>query len=280
MILCFGKNGQLSRELSKSDSVINVGRNEVNLLHSKACEEIIYKYKPVAVINAAAYTAVELAEEEIEKAYAINAYAPGSMARACADLNIPFVHISTDFVFNGSGNSPWKEEDAVDPLNVYGKTKALSENLVLNTGGRNVILRTSWVFSPFGKNFLKTILKASVSKSSLKIVYDQIGGPTPAADLAEAVIHILNVMNEENKAGIYHFAGAPYTNWADFAEIIVSEAGKDMVIEKIKSTDYQSQVIRPINSRLNCEKFVREFQYPLPCWNEGIKNTLNQMKGS
>jgi dTDP-4-dehydrorhamnose reductase len=219
------------------------------------------------VINAAAYTAVDRAEEERDTAMVVNAEAPAAMAAACAARGIPFVQISTDYVFDGSGDRPWRPQDATGPLGVYGASKLAGERGVAAAGGVHAILRTSWVFSAHGNNFLKTMLRLSETRDHLTVVADQIGGPTPAAAIAEACVTISKTLiSEPDKGGIYHFSGAPDTSWAGFARAIFAAAGRDVTVEDIPTSAYPTPAARPFNSRLDCSLLLSNFGITRPDW--------------
>ncbi|MCL4131970.1 UNVERIFIED_CONTAM: hypothetical protein GTU68_065531 [Idotea baltica] len=205
-------------ELQRQADVVALGRDVADLTDPAACVAAIKVHAPKAVINAAAYTAVDRAEEEEALALAINADAPIAIAQTCAALDIPFITISTDYVFNGEGRDPWQPKDATGPLGVYGRSKLMGEDGVRAAGGRFAILRTSWVFSAHGHNFVKTMLRLGSERDCLTIVGDQIGGPTAAADIATACLTIADALGQDESAsGTYHFSGAPDVSWADFA---------------------------------------------------------------
>ena len=266
-LLVFGKTGQVARELSRFDGVTCLGRAEADLTDPPACEAVIAESDVTAVINAAAYTGVDKAEEARDTAMVVNAMAPTAMAAACAAKGIPFVQISTDYVFDGSGDAPWPPEAATGPLGVYGMSKLGGERGVAGAGGAHAILRTSWVFSAHGSNFLKTMLRLSETRDHLTVVADQIGGPTPAAAIAEACIRIARTLvSEPDKAGIYHLAGAPDTSWADFAREIFKAAGRDVTVEDIPTSAYPTPARRPLNSRLDCASLTSNFGITRPDW--------------
>src|SRR6056297_1191254 len=214
-LLVFGKTGQVATELARLvPDAIFLGRDQADLTDPAACADAIRNHAPKAVINAAAYTAVDRVEEEEELAHQVNAIAPAAMAHACAELGIPFVHISTDYVFDGTGTEPHAASDPVAPQNAYGRSKLAGEQAIAQAGGTFAILRTSWVFSAHGANFLKTMLRLSESRDALNIVDDQIGGPTAAADIAAACLTIADKLQvDSTAAGIYHFSGAPDASW-------------------------------------------------------------------
>lgn len=231
------------------------------------------------MINAAAYTAVDRAEDEEGLATQVNGAAPAEMARACAARDIPFVHLSTDYVFDGSGDVPWRLDDRVAPISAYGRSKLAGEQGVAAEGGRYVILRTSWVFSAHGQNFVKTMLRLGGERDQLRVVADQIGGPTPAAAIAQACLTIANQLAEDRaKAGTYHFAGAPDTSWADFARAIFAQTGLACDVADIATTDYPTPARRPANSRLDCSATLATFGIGKPDWKAGLAKVLQELK--
>ncbi|WP_291730352.1 dTDP-4-dehydrorhamnose reductase [Leisingera sp. F5] len=277
-ILVFGKTGQLARELAAYDGVICLGRGQADLSDPDACAAAIRAHAPAAVINAAAYTAVDKAEEEEALATIINGDAPGAMARTCTALNIPFVTVSTDYVFDGSGEAPWKPEDATAPLNAYGRSKLAGEEAVRAAGGAYAALRTSWVVSAHGGNFVKTMLRLGKERVRLTVVADQIGAPTPARDIAAACLAIARQLREEpGKSGTYHFAGAPETSWAGFAREILARAGVECDVEDIPTAAYPTPAARPLNSRLDCTSLEAVFGIPQPDWRMGLTEVLKDL---
>ena len=274
MILVFGKSGQVATELQRRGDAVALGRDAVDVTETGACERAIRDHAPRVVINASAYTAVDKAETEAEKALALNAKAPGDMARACAVIGIPFLHVSTDYVFDGSGDRPWREADPVAPLNVYGRSKLAGEQAVRAAGGNAAILRTSWVFSAHGTNFVKTMLRLAETRDSLSVVADQIGGPTPATDIASALLRMGHGMMQGQTGGIYHFAGQPPVSWADFARAIFDEAGRAVTVADIPTSDYPTPARRPLNSRLDCSALARDFGIEPPDWRAGLRAVL------
>ena len=278
-ILVFGKTGQVARELQALAAVVALARDEADLSVPSVCAAAIEQYRPRAVINAAAYTAVDRAEEEEDLANQINGFAPTQMAQACAARDIPFVHLSTDYVFDGSGNAPWRPDDRTRPISAYGRSKLLGEKGVTEAGGRYAILRTSWVFSAHGQNFVKTTLSLGAEPDQLRVVADQIGGPTPAAAIAQACITVTDQLAKNSaKAGSYHFAGAPYTSWADFARAIFAEAGLTCDVADIVTADYLTPACRPANSRLDCSSIEEVFGIGRPDWQTGLSAILQDFK--
>lgn len=220
-ILVFGRSGQVATELQRLGGVLALGRDQVDLSDPAACAAAINAHRPRAVINAAAYTAVDRAEEEEALATLINGEAPAAMAQACAALNIPLVHISTDYVFAGTGTRAWVLDDKTAPQNAYGRSKLVGEQSIRAAGCTHAILRTSWVFSAHGSNFAKTMLRLAESRDVLRIVDDQIGGPTPARAIAAACLSIAQQLcDDPGKTGTYHFSGAPDVSCYEFARAI------------------------------------------------------------
>ena len=278
MILVFGQSGQVATELKRilPDAVF-LSRQEADLANPAACAAAIKEHRPAAVINAAAYTAVDKAESDEEAALNVNATAPGAMARAAAGLGIPFVHISTDYVFAGTGDKPFSPDDPTAPLGAYGRTKLAGEQLVARAGGPFAILRTSWVFSAHGGNFVKTMLRLAESRDSLTIVADQIGGPTSARAIALACkVMAEQLIKDPAKSGIYHFSGAPDTSWADFARAIFEMAGRAVTVTDIPTSDYLTPATRPLNSRLDCSA-LSTFGLARPDWRADLADVLHEL---
>ena len=281
-ILVFGHSGQVATELRALDGddvqITALARADADLTDPAACAAAINGHLPDAVINAAAYTAVDKAESDAEAAQVINADAPAAMARACAARDIPFVSISTDYVFSGAGDTPWTPVDPTDPQSVYGRTKRDGEVAIVKAGGRYAVLRTSWVVSVHGNNFVKTMLRLGAECESLTIVADQIGGPTGAAEIAQACVAIAKTLaSEPDKSGIYHFSGAPDSSWADFARAIFDAASIPFVVTDIPSSDYPTPAKRPLNSRLDCTTTEAAFGISRPDWRESLTNILTQL---
>lgn len=278
-ILVFGKTGQVARELQALAPVIALGREEVDLVISGACSAAIEHYAPTAVINAAAFTAVDRAEDEEDLATQINGAAPAEMAIACAARDIPFVHLSTDYVFDGSGEAPWRPDDRVAPISAYGHSKLVGELGVVGAGGRFAILRTSWVFSAHGQNFVKSMLRLAPERDQLRVVADQIGGPTPAASIAQACLSIADQLADDRaKSGTFHFAGSPDTSWANFARAIFDQAALACDVVDIGSADYPTPARRPANSRLDCGATQAIFGIGRPDWQAGLAAVLQELK--
>ena len=280
MILVFGRSGQVARELAAlAPDARFLGRAEADLSDPAACAAQIMALRPAAVINAAAYTAVDKAEEEEALATVVNGEAPGAMARACAGLRIPFLHISTDYVFGGQGDQPRGADDPVAPLNAYGRSKRAGELAVAESGAHYAVLRTSWVFSAHGTNFVKTMLRLSDTRDQLTVVGDQIGGPTPARAIAAALLSMAAQMQVGRPSrGIYHFAGQPATSWAGFAREVFHQAGCATEVSDIPTANYPTPAARPLNSRLDCADLETDFGIKAPDWTQGLAEVLKELR--
>ncbi len=278
-LLVFGQSGQVAQELARrlpqGMSARFLGRDQANLLDPAACAEAIGACD--AVINAAAYTAVDKAETDEAAALTVNATAPIAMAARCAALDIPFVHLSTDYVFDGAGTLPFAADHPTGPRNAYGRTKLAGEVGIRAASPRHLILRTSWVVSAHGANFVKTMLRLGSARDSLNVVADQIGGPTPAADIADAVLVAAKAMVDGADGGTHHFAGAPDVSWAGFARAIMAQAGLACVINDIPTSAYPTPAARPLNSRLDCRGFERAFGVQRPDWRQGLSVILKEI---
>ncbi|MFZ5964861.1 dTDP-4-dehydrorhamnose reductase [Thalassococcus sp. BH17M4-6] len=280
MILVFGQNGQVATELARQagDQVLCLDREAADLSDPAACSAAIETHKPRAVINAAAWTAVDKAEDHEAEAAVINGDAPAAMARVCAAQGIPLVHISTDYVFDGSGTDPWVETDPVAPQNAYGRTKLAGEDGVRAAGGAYAILRTSWVVSAHGANFVKTMLRLGAERDRLTIVADQVGGPTPAADIAAACLSIADqLIADPAKTGTYHLSGGPDVSWADFAREIFAQAGLSPEVVDIPTTEFPTPATRPANSRLDNAALTAAFGIARPDWRTGLSSILRDL---
>ena len=278
MFLVFGSTGQVASELSKlTPESVFLSRADADLSNPEACAAAIRAHAPRAVINAAAYTAVDRAEEEEALATTINGHAPAAMARACAGLGIPLVHISTDYVFDGAGDQPFAPDHPTAPLGAYGRSKLVGEEGVRGAEGAYVILRTSWVFSAHGSNFVKTMLRLGAERESLRVVSDQIGGPTSARAIARACLTLAEGLRDQPAlSGTYHFAGSPATSWAGFARAIMETAGLDCTIEDIPSAAYPTPAQRPLNSRLECAALAA-FGLSTPDWYSDLGIILEEL---
>jgi dTDP-4-dehydrorhamnose reductase len=278
-VLIFGKTGQVAQELQRFEGVQALGREDADLNDPVSCAEIIAKTNAGVVINAAAYTAVDAAEADTDKANTVNSETPMAMAKAAAKRALPFLHISTDYVFGGTGTTPWCEDDPTGPLGVYGASKLAGEQGVHAAGGPHAILRTSWVVSAHGNNFVRTMLRLGAERDALNIVADQIGGPTCARDIAAALMDMARqLVDDPSKSGIYHFAGTPDTSWADFAREIFQQANLECAVSDIPSSAYPTPAARPANSRLDCTKLATVFNISRPDWRIGLADILSDLK--
>jgi dTDP-4-dehydrorhamnose reductase len=278
MILVFGKNGQVGNELSQNKNVIALDRNQADLLNPNECFDAVLYYKPRAVINAAAYTAVDKAENDESKAYVINGEAPAAIAKACKVLEIPLVHISTEYIFDGSGDNYWSTESPPNPINVYGKSKLKGEEGVIKNSSIYAIIRTSWVFSSHGNNFVKTMLKLLLLKNTIQVVSDQIGGPTSAKSLAKACLETVRQLQiYPKKSGIYHFCGNPTISWFEFASIIFYKIGRKVNLKKIPTSGYPTPAKRPLNSAMDCNKIYESFKITQPKWEDELDIVLDEL---
>jgi dTDP-4-dehydrorhamnose reductase len=277
-LFVFGKTGQVARELQRlAPDATYLGRDEADLLNPAACAAAIAAMSADAIINAAAWTAVDKAETEEPAATVVNSDAPTAMARAAAAKGIPFLHISTDYVFDGAGTQPFTPDHPTGPLGAYGRSKLAGEQGVRAAGGNHLILRTSWVVSAHGANFVKTMLRLGREREALTVVADQIGGPTPAAAIAQALLGAAKAMTEGAEGSTHHFSGAPDTSWAEFARAIMSEARLTCRITDIPSRDYPTPAKRPLNSRLDCSAFTAAFGIPRPDWRKGLAAIVKEL---
>jgi dTDP-4-dehydrorhamnose reductase len=287
VILVLGGNGQLGQELARSAALQSIpltalSRHQLDIGERSAVTTALTHLKPMLVVNAAAYTKVDLAETNVEDARAANEVGPAVLAGACADAHLPLVHISTDYVFDGTKNAPYLETDMVCPLGVYGRTKAAGEQAVREILNRHVILRTSWVYSEFGHNFLKTILRLASSRDELRIVADQYGSPTSAREIAEAILLIApRLWGIAELSGTYHLTAEGVTTWHGFASraVAIQSAltGRSPHVVPIKTVDYPTAARRPLNSRLDCQLFGRTFGYRGRHWTEGVDITTRAL---
>ena len=290
-ILLTGKNGQVGFELNKKLSilgeVIATDRNDLDLADPDKIRIYVDQVNPDIIINAAAYTAVDKAESEPELAYQINVIAPQVLAEKAAELNIPLIHFSTDYVFDGLKKEPYVEADQINPQSVYGKTKCEGEEKV-RAHSKHIILRTSWVFGSHGNNFLKTILRLIHDKESLNIVADQWGSPASSSMLADVTFKIIDTtLNNKNfnNYGTYHVTNEGETNWYQYADLIANEAIKLNLKIKCKpdhmhpilTSEYPTAALRPLNSRLNTDKLKKTFMLELPNWESEVKKVLKEL---
>ncbi|MBV9062552.1 MAG: dTDP-4-dehydrorhamnose reductase [Alphaproteobacteria bacterium] len=286
-VLVLGRRGQLARELERACWPAGwqpqfAGRDRIDLAKPEQAGARVAGEYPGLVINAAAYTAVDQAESEPEIAMRINGQAPVAIARACAALHAPLVTVSTDYVFDGTKPVPYTEEDEVRPVSAYGRSKAEGEAGVRRANGCHLILRTSWVFSCFGANFVKTMLRLGAERDSLAVVADQRGKPTAASDLAQAIILASStLMANRTVAGTYHVANEEATTWHDFAQEIFDGAKARGVrtaeLRAITTAEYPTPARRPANSELATDKFSRIFSYRFRSWREPLSEVLDEL---
>lgn len=281
-ILVFGEIGQLGQELIRraGDIALEVrGLDEADFTRPETCTAFVEATDADAVINAVAYTAVDKAEEEEPLALAINGTTPAALARAAAARGLPFVQVSTDYVFDGAGDQPFQPDHPTAPLGAYGRTKLAGETGVRAAGGAHAILRTSWVVSSHGHNFVKTMLRLGRDRDRLTIVADQIGGPTPAAALADACLAAARALLDDpkGKTGTYHVSGGPDVSWAGFAREIFARAGIDCEVADIPSTEYPTPAKRPLNSRMDCTTLTTVLGVPRPDWKAGLDDILKDL---
>ena len=270
-ILVTGREGQVARGLAErggAHELIFAARPELDLADSESIERTVAAVAPDLIISAAAYTAVDKAEDEPELAMTVNGEGAGMLARAAAKLNTPIIHLSTDYVFDGALDRPWREDDPVAPLGVYGATKLAGEEAVATSGATYAILRTAWVYSPFGHNFVKTMLRLAKTRETLSVVDDQLGCPTSAFDIADAILAVAAAWQADPRHGadaIYHFAGVDEVSWADFARLTFAESGRlggpTADVTGIPTSAYPTKAHRPANSRLDSTKFAQRFGY-------------------
>lgn len=289
-IFVAGSNGQLAQSLKEavvgSDiELITAGPPEFDLCRPETMAELVKKYEPTAIVNAAAYTAVDAAEGDEATAYAVNATGAAALAAIAAELNVPFIHVSTDYVFSGNKNGSYTENDSVSPSGAYGRTKLAGELNVMLKNPNSIILRTAWVYSPFGKNFLKTMLSLAKTREELGVVSDQTGNPTYAPDIADAILHIIEGIEEEGwddgYAGVYHLAGSGDTSWHGFASEIFKEGGKYghpvPTVNAITTADFPTPAKRPANSCLNCNKVQQIFSIKMPAWQDSTAKCVKRL---
>ena len=278
-ILIAGANGQLGKCFQKISGnyqnqfqFIFADSKTLDVTDVDAVLDFFEKHKPDFCINASAYTAVDLAETEEEKAFAVNAEGVGNLAEGCLENNSVFIHISTDYVFDGNSEKPYSETDETNPIGVYGASKEQGEELALVINPKTVILRTSWLYSEFNKNFVKTMLNLFSQKSELGIVADQFGQPTNANDLAEAVMKI--ILSEEKKYGIYHFSNFPETTWFDFAKKIAEFSHSEIKLNPITTEQFPTPAKRPKRSTMNLSKIETDYHIQPKRWENSLEECI------
>jgi len=282
-ILVIGGNGQLGHCLQKLAPKYHdqydfnfTGSSVVDITNFEQVDTVFAEYQPDFVINASAYTAVDLAETETEKAFAINADGVGNLAQVCKDNNAILIHVSTDYVFDGETNLSYSEDDFTDPIGVYGASKRKGEELALENNPETVILRTSWLYSEFNKNFVKTMLHLFEIKDELGIVGDQFGQPTNANDLAEAILEIIDAKNKT--FGIYHFSNYPETTWFDFASKIKEFSGSNVILKSITTQEFPTPAKRPKRSTMSLDKIEKDYQIEPKHWENSLRDCVEILK--
>jgi dTDP-4-dehydrorhamnose reductase len=278
-ILVIGRSGQVARALAQYPGVVTAGRPETDLANPETLTAALVRHSPAAVVNAGAYTAVDAAEAERDEAFAINAAGAGHLARACARAGVPLVHISSDYVFDGRATRPWREDDPIAPLSAYGASKAEGEAQIRAAGRRHVILRTSWIYSETGRNFLTTMLRLGRERPELAIVDDQIGAPTYADDIAAAIARIVEAAETRDDIwGTFHFASAGSTTWFGFAAEIFAQAqalGRPVPkLKPITTAEYPTPARRPAYSVLDTARISRVFGIAPPDWREALARCM------
>ncbi len=278
-ILILGSNGQVGFELTQIvDSAIALTRDQVDFSVPGQISEIIDQYKPDIVVNAVAYTAVDKAESEPSLAMLINAVAVQELARVCAKHDAWCIHYSTDYVFDGSADTPYKETDPVNPLGIYGQTKLAGERYIQAETDKHIILRTSWVYSWRGANFVKTMLRLADERESLNVVNDQHGCPTYAGDIALVTKHIIEQLNKNPQLnGIYHLTGSDSTTWFEFAKAIFECSGKTISLNPIATTEFPTPAKRPKYSILDNAKLESRFGLVLPGYKQSLNSCLDRI---
>ena len=283
-ILVTGANGQLGQCLQKISSqfeefeFIFTDSETLDITNKEEVNDFFWQNAPDFCINAAAYTAVDLAETDIEKAFLVNADGTENLAEACAENNAQFIHVSTDYVFDGENNLAYTEEDFTNPLGVYGASKLAGDELALEVNPCSVILRTSWVYSEFGKNFVKTMLNLFATKEELSIVADQFGQPTNANDLAEAIMKIIK--SEKITPGIFNFSNLGRISWFDFAEKIAELSKAKIKLNAIETSQYPTPAKRPKNSVLDLDKISKTYAIQLKPWEKSLEGCVQILQNN
>ncbi len=289
-IIVIGKEGQVARSLAErarahGAQVVLVGRPKLDLADPSGIEDALIETGGDVIVNAAAYTAVDQAESAPELAEAINGIGAGVVAGTAAAMNVPLIHLSTDYVFDGTADHPYREDDPVAPLGAYGASKLLGEEAVAAEAGNYAILRTAWIYSPFGKNFVKTMLRLAGDRDEIGVVADQQGSPTSALDIADGVIavsrNLLERPEDGNLRGVFHMAGSGFATWAEFAtEIFALSArlgGPSAKVRPIATAHYPTPAKRPLNSRLDCTKLKEVHGVALPRWRDSLEPCVKRL---
>jgi dTDP-4-dehydrorhamnose reductase len=294
-ILLTGINGQVGHAMLAKlagHDVLALAREQLDLTNPEAIIQSIQLFKPDLIINPAAYTAVDKAESEPELAHAINTIAPQILAQEAAKIGAGIIHFSTDYVYDGSKQTPYVETDQTNPVSVYGKSKLAGEDAIRASGAAHLVLRTSWVYGAYGKNFLNTMLRLAGERDVLRVVADQFGAPTSAQSIADGVVQLINVWNmqDKNQSGTYHFTNVGEVSWHGFTQKIVNQYNQLQAknglpvlktavenIATITAADYPTPAARPANSRLNNAKLKQVFGVELPTWQDGLQRVLENL---
>ncbi len=291
-ILLFGKNGQVGWELERSLAVLGrvtvVGSQSEsmcgNFENLAGIARTVQAVKPDVIVNAAAHTGVDKIESEVELAHTVNALAPEVLAKEAKKLDALLVHYSTDYVFDGSGKQPWVEDQAVNPVSTYGKTKSDSERLIQAAGCNHLIFRTSWVYAARGKNFAKTMISLAKERDRLQVIDDQVGAPTGAELIADVTAHAIRVAMQKDVRGIYHLVASGEVSWHGYAEFVLDYCRKagvaltlaETALHPVPTTHYPTPATRPLNSRLSTDKLQATFNVNLPQWQDGVVHMLDE----
>jgi dTDP-4-dehydrorhamnose reductase len=286
-LLVIGREGQLARSLIEAGDgieLVAVGRPELDLEQPGSAAELIERARPDLAINAAAYTAVDQAEDEPERAFRINAEAVGEIARACKETGARLIHVSTDYVFDGTASGPYAPDAATAPIGAYGRSKLAGEEAVRAQCPDHLIVRTAWVYSPFGKNFVRTMMGLAQGHETVRVVADQRGNPSSAPDLANGLLKVAQLWAAGSDAGLgatYHLAGTGIASWAEFAAEIFAECARQglphCTVEPIATADWPTKAARPANSALDSSAFTRDFGYAMPRWQDALKPVIGRL---
>lgn len=282
-ILVTGANGQLGNEMRRRAAAgsrcayLFTDVEELDITDLDAVRRCMAEHRIAAVVNCAAYTNVDKAEDDAARADAINHLAVGNLATACREQEAALLHVSTDYVFGGTGNLPFHEEDAVAPLGVYGQTKWAGEQAVVASGCRHLIFRTAWLYSAFGNNFVKTMRRLTAERDRLTVVFDQVGTPTYAGDLADLLFHITEEGLYAQMQGTYHFSNEGVCSWYDFAREIAALSGRTCDIQPCHSDEFPSRVRRPAFSVLDKTKVKRDFHWTIPYWKDSLVKCIKEL---
>jgi dTDP-4-dehydrorhamnose reductase len=289
-VLVTGRTGQIARALAEAAAgrpeleLVAVGRPQLDLEAPASIARVMVETRPDVVINAAAYTAVDQAEDEPERALRINAQAPAEIAACCRESGARLIHISTDYVFNGESQDAYRPDAPTHPLGSYGRSKLQGELEIRAGTGEHLIVRTAWVYSPFGRNFVKTMIDLATNRDVVRVVADQHGNPSSAADIAEGLLRIVEAWRGGARTGlgqIYHLAGTGAASWAEFAEAIFAACARRGLpsarVEPISTKDWPTRARRPRNSRLDGSGFARDFGFRMPAWQESLERVVERL---